>query len=64
MNIFKIFSLRICYFAPNVNIFVFIRFDKNPKPDRTNSIPTDREQQWGRRKEEIDGILSKVQALL
>ena len=44
----------ICVSFFNVNFIVFPRFDKNPKPDRVDTIPTDKEQQWGRRKEEID----------
>ena len=43
-----------CFIVINGNSFSFARFDKNPKPDRVNTIPTDKEQQWGRRKEEID----------
>ena len=43
-----------CVSFSNINFIVFSRFDKNPKPDRVDTIPTDKEQQWGRRKEEID----------
>ena len=45
---------KVASFLMSSILFAFIRFDKNPKPDRINTIPTDREQQWGRRKEEID----------
>jgi hypothetical protein len=34
--------------------FLSNRFDKDPKPDRIGTIPTDAEQQGGRRKDELD----------